>query len=284
MRVLFTLLLLAASIVHPGDTRAQTPVVPDFWDPQERFIKPNLADRRRLRFLTVTDFPPFSYVDGRKRLSGFHVDLARMVCEELSLLAVCQIQGMPPGELDEALARNAGDAIMAGLAPTARSRSAQLHSRTYFRLPARLAVRRDGPLVRLRGRDTMAALEGRTLGVVDATSHAAFARAHMRASVRVRLFASQDAAFGALRDGAVDAVFSDALTLARRLQSETGAACCTLAGEPFLAPPYFGRPMTVAVRGDEVELIEGINYALRAIAADGRFTELYLRYFPVSLF
>ena len=74
----------------------------------------------RLRFLTTTDFPPFNFLDGNGRLSGFHVDLARAICAELGIVDKCQIQALPWDELDAALQKGEGEAIMAGIAVTAR--------------------------------------------------------------------------------------------------------------------------------------------------------------------
>jgi len=59
----------------------------------------------RMRFLTTTDFPPFNFIDRKKRLTGFHVDLARAICEELEVLNRCQIQGLPWEELQDTLKR-----------------------------------------------------------------------------------------------------------------------------------------------------------------------------------
>ena len=69
--------LAAAPTAHAG--------APMFWDATERLPKPDLAALARLRFLTTTDFPPFNYLDGNGRLSGFHVDLARAICAELAI-------------------------------------------------------------------------------------------------------------------------------------------------------------------------------------------------------
>lgn len=68
------------------NTSAQEGFVPNFWDKHERFVKPDMSDIQRLRFLTTTDFPPFNFIDRNKRLTGFNVDLARAICQELDLL------------------------------------------------------------------------------------------------------------------------------------------------------------------------------------------------------
>lgn len=72
-------------------TNAQNVLIPNFWDPNERFIKPDMTSRQRLKFLTTTDFPPFNFIDRKKRLSGFNVELARAICAELEMLSKCQI-------------------------------------------------------------------------------------------------------------------------------------------------------------------------------------------------
>ena len=133
-------LALALILATIGSTKAQQdPVIPNFWDPQERFIKPNVKDLPRLRFLTTTDFPPFSYIDTDKRLTGFHVDLARAICAELEVLPVCQIQALPFADLQKELAQNNGDAIIAGLASNQTTRQTLTFTRPYFWLPARFS-------------------------------------------------------------------------------------------------------------------------------------------------
>ena len=104
-----------------GNAAAQSVLIPNFWDPNERFVKPDLSSRQRLKFLTTTDFPPFNFIDRKKRLSGFHIDLARAICEELDMLAKCQIQALPWDELEKAIEKGEGDAIIAGLGDQRRN-------------------------------------------------------------------------------------------------------------------------------------------------------------------
>ena len=77
---------------------------------------------------------------------------------------------------------------------------------------------------------------------------------------------------------------SDALSLSFWLQGEKGNGCCEFIGEPYLAPAYFGRGLSIAVQRDDLELRDGLNFALKSINAKGKFAELYLRYFPISLY
>jgi polar amino acid transport system substrate-binding protein len=103
--------------------QAQELKIPNLWDKNERFTKPDLSALPRMRFLTTTDFPPFNFIDRKKRLSGFHIDLARAICDELGVLNRCQIQALPWDELQPAMAKGEGDAIIAGLSITPENRN-----------------------------------------------------------------------------------------------------------------------------------------------------------------
>ena len=276
LSVFLTYLLLTFAAVAHAD---EPPRIPNFWDANERFIKPNLQGLPRLRFLTVTDFPPFSYIDETKRLSGFHVDLARAICAELDLRAVCQIQALPFNELESALNAGTGEAILAGIPTNAVTRNRFAFSRPYFRLPARFIARGDSGL----SEPLVSALSNEDVGVVDATAHAAFARARF-GTMRLRLFDTLDAAMAALEKGDIKAVFGDGLALAFWQQERSENLCCTFVGGAYQSEVYFGRGLAIAAAAGNNELEDGLNYALHSVNAKGIFAELYLRYFPISLY
>jgi len=260
-------------------TYAQTAVIPNFWDPSERFLKPDLSSLPRLRFLTTTDFPPFNFIDRRKRLSGFHLDLARAICEELDLLAKCQIQALPWDELDKAIAEGEGEAIIAGLAITAESQEKYNFSRTYLQIPGRFLTlssqKLDEPIYE--------ALFRKTVGVVEGSRHQAYFDASFgeRAS---RSFPTRQLAFNALKAGEVDALFTDALAASFWLASADAGNCCVFSGGAYLSEEFFGRGLAIATSKQNPELVEAFDYALKSINDKGIFAELYLRYFPEGLF
>ena len=186
---------------------------------------------------------------------------------------------MPFKDLEKALKLGKGEAILAGLAITPQSRSRLSFSRSYFRLPARFVAQKFAGL----SEPLITRLSGLDVAVVDGTAHAAFARSHF-GNMKVRLFIDQVSALDALEKGEVKAIFSDALSLAFWLQKKPGNACCQYVGDPYLSNKFFGDGLAVALKKDNEELTGAINYALRSINDKGIFAELYLRYFPISLF
>lgn len=257
----------------------QTVPIPNFWDPNVRFVKPDLSTVPRIKFLTTTDFPPFNFVDRKKRLSGFNIDLAREICKELDVLIKCQIQALPWDQLQNALSNGEGDAIIAGLSISPNSREQYTFSKPYLNIPGRFITRRDAAL----SEPIYKSVFKKNIGVVQGSSHEAF----FDKAFGERKFTSQptkQAAFNALKAGTVDAVFIDAVSASFWLASENAADCCMFSGGPYLSEDFFGGGLAIATLKSNSDLVNGFNYALKQINDKGVFAELYLKYFPLGLY
>jgi polar amino acid transport system substrate-binding protein len=271
-------LLVWLAVLCAGASAAE-PRVPIFWDAKERLVKPDLSRLPRLRFLTTTDFPPFNFIDGSGRLSGFHVDLARAVCAELDIADKCEIQALPWDELDETLAAGQGEAIIAGVPATERKRESYVFSRPYMQFPARFMM----PKTTAVTEPIFEKIQGRRIGVIAGSGHERMLADYFGRVVVVPL-ATQEALYADLKAGKVDAAFGDGMRFAFWLAGSDAGGCCRFAGGPYLAPEYLGTGLVIAARADTPELADAFNYALQRISVEGTFAELYLRYFPVGFF
>lgn len=269
--------MIFALLLPPGF--AAEVAVPNYMDPRERIAVPDLSSRSRIRFLTTADFPPFSFLDRTGRLSGFHVDLARAICNELSALDKCQIQALPWTELPSALASGQGEALIAGIAITPESRTRYRFTRPYLALPARFVVRRDAAI----GGTTARALSARRVAVMANSAHEAMLR-NWFPDILAVTFDRSDWMFDALRKGQVDALFGDGVQLSFWLSSESAQDCCSFFDGPFLSVDYLGEGLAIAVSPDNQPLADAFDHALAALNRNGRFAELYLRWFPNGLY
>jgi len=280
---LFTLAVVPATgqspsvATQPETSAAAGVVVPDFWDPKRRVERPAAGSVEGIRFLTTDDFPPFNFLDGSGRLTGFNVDLARAICAELVIH--CTVQTRAWSDLLPALRDGNADAIIAGLAITADARKELDFSDVYMRSPGRFVVRRDAPPIV----PTPEGLKGKTLAVVARTAHEAYLAAFFP-EVGRKLYPTAEAAREALKTGEADAHFGDGMQLGFWLASPGAAGCCTFAGGPFLESRFFGEGFAVAIARGKPDLRQALNAALQAIYEKGVFAELYLRYFPVGFF
>jgi len=277
LHIRFALALVAALVTAPSSFAAES--VPHLWDSRQRLPAPDMATVPRLRFLTTTDFFPFSMLDGQGNLVGFHIDLARAICRKLEVENRCQVQAMPFEELADALEKNEGEAILAGMALTAENRAKYSFSHPYFQFPARFVARRNAPLAEPLYRS----LQGKRVGVLAGSAHEKMLR-DLFTDIDVAPFASDQDLFGAIRKSEVVAIFGDGMRLSFGLTDADAAGCCVFVGGPYLAPEYLGHGLAIAARPDQPALTAAFNYALQQLEADGVFIELYLRYFPVDFY
>ena len=263
----------AVAVPPGGDPMA----VPGFWDPRRRPERPDLARVQGIRFLTGFDYPPFNYVGQDGQPAGFNVDLARMICEEIKV--PCTIQARRFETLLESLAANAGDAIVASMAASPEMRRRVDFSDPYYRPVARFVSRKDVEFDAVRPAD----LEARKVGVVAGTAHEAYLRA-LFTEAEVTPYPGADDLRAALKRGEVDLLFGDGVALAFWLNGTDSGGCCVFRGGPFIESRFFGEGVGVAVRRGNDVLRQAINWALFRIWEKGQFTDLWLRYFPISPF
>lgn len=278
-RTFLVLIVFLLPGLMAGSHAQQSVSIPNYWDPRERVILPDLTPRTRVRFLTTADFPPFNFIDQRDRVAGFHIDLARAICGELKIVEKCQLQVLPWNELTTAITGGQGDAIIAGLAVSAENRQQFLFTRPFLKLPARFVRLKTTSLPG----QTAEALAERRVGVLAKSAHEALLRAYFP-DIKPVTYGTTDFLFDGLKTGEVDAVFGDGVQLSFWLGSNRADDCCTFFDGPYFAPTFLGEGLSVAVRNDSPDLVQAFDHALQALSKNGRLRELYLRYFPNGLY
>jgi polar amino acid transport system substrate-binding protein len=251
--------------------------VPGFWDPRRRPERPDLSRIQSIRFLTDLDYPPFDYAGADGNPAGFNVDLSRLLCDEIG--ATCTIQARRFDLLLGALNANQGDAVIASIAPTAEARQRADFTDPYYRTPARFVTLADSPI-----RDVEPELvEGKKIAVVAGTAHEAFLK-EMFTEAEIKPYANDEAARAALRNKDVDLLFGDGISLAFWLNGTDSAGCCAFRGGPYLESRFFGEGVGIAVKRGNDLLRQALNWALFRQWEKGSYTDLWLRYFPISPF
>ena len=260
---------LLAAIAPAAETPAP-PQPPSFWDLNRTLEKPDLAGLRRIRFLTEDDYPPFNFLLADGQVAGFNIDLARAICAELEL--PCTIQRRSWELLIPSLEDNSGDAIIASLAINDETRKQVDFTAPYLLTPGRFAMRADTTLKSA----SPATLGDRTVAVVGGSRHEAFLKAFYP-GVTIVPFETPGLARNALKNGRVQALFGDAITLSFWLNGAEAAGCCAFKDGPFTDPRYFGDGVGVAVKKGNVQLRRALDYALARLARRGAFGEIYLK-------
>ena len=267
----------APALAQTGAAAPQPVIVPGFWDPRRRPERPDLSRIQTIRFLTEMDYPPFDYAGADGNPAGFNVDLARLLCDEIKV--TCTIQARRFDTLLDALSDNRGDAVIASIAPTAETRKHADFTDPYYRTPARFVARADSPI----GDVLPELMEGKKIAVVAGTAHEAYLK-EMFTEAELRPYPDAEAARAALRNKEVDLLFGDGIALAFWLNGTDSGGCCAFRGGPFLDSHFFGEGVGIAVKRGNDLLRQALNWALFRQWEKGSFTDLWLRYFPISPF
>jgi polar amino acid transport system substrate-binding protein len=268
-----TLALCAASLAVAADGAP----IPHFWDPQHRIDRPETSSIRVIRFVTEDDYPPFGFALPDGTLSGFNVDLARALCEELRVQ--CTVQARRWDTIFETIEQSRADAAVASIAMTSANRARVDFTAPYYKTPARFVARAAVALP-----DTSPeALAGKTVGVVARSAHEAYLRAFF-SRVNLRAYDNALALRSALKRNEVEIAFGDGVAFALWLNGTDASACCAFRGGPYTESRFFGEGVGIALRRDNQVMKRALDYALKRVAERGVYADLYLKYFPVGFY
>ena len=270
-------LMLLWLVPAPAHAQGRSAIVPDNWQGDALRPKPDLKGLDKLRFITDSDYPPFHYYDEVGALTGFNVDLAKAICEVLEVQ--CEINATNWNDLVPTLDRGEADAAIASIRITAEALQEADFTSRYYATPARFVARKENEIKDVRPET----VEGLKIGVAKGTGHEAYLTKFFPGAA-IAAFDSPENAQKALKDGAIDLIFGDGITLTFWLNGVTSEACCEFRGGPYLDTTFFGEGVGIAVKKGNRKLAEILTYGLEQVHASGRYEELFLRYFPMSFF
>ncbi|EJF89530.1 hypothetical protein ME1_00300 [Bartonella vinsonii subsp. arupensis OK-94-513] len=253
--------------------------LPSFFDSHEHLLKPDIIDIIRLRFVTTFDFPPFNFLDKTGHLAGYNIDLLRAICSKLNLEKLCEVEVVPWEELVEHVKDGGAEVIIAGLKETTKTYQDLVFTKSYLRFPARFVASQPVNFDELVS-DGLTYL--RSGGVFKSAHeklfHSYFPKAKWQG------FKDRVELYKALQNHKIDLIFDDGFALSLWLNDPKSNDCCYFVGGAYIAPQLLGQGMRLAVAKKNEQLIDILNYALKSLENDGKLTELYLRYFPISFY
>jgi ABC-type amino acid transport substrate-binding protein len=217
-------------------------------------------------------FPPFETDDGKANLSGLDIALANEIVQDWSKEIVThtiRVEYVYTGYdgLYDALTANQFDAILSALPYNPQKTEDVLFSHSYFNGGPHIVVR-EGDLQTRTFND----LANRRVGVELGSSGDTFARKwERRLKYDLNEFDSPMDALSALRDKAIDAVLTDAITFDDYSKMASGLKSV---GDPLSDDLY-----VIAVRKNTPTLLGQINAVIDAMKRDGRMERLQKEWF-----
>lgn len=225
--------------------------------------------QEKLRIGSEGAYPPFNNLTASGELTGFDIDIARAICEEMKV--ECEFITQDWDGIIPALQAGRFDAIVASMSITDERKQQVDFTDPYYTNSLVFIAPKDSDVLPEN-------VDGKTIGVQEGTIAAIYAQDTFKNST-VSGYPSQLEAYADLSNGRVDAVLGDFGVQYDWLQTDDGA-CCEFKGDAFAGDDK----IAIAVRKGETELTTKMNAAIAAIRENGKYAEINAKYFPFDIF
>ena len=235
-------------------------------------LQPSPASAQSLKIASEGYYAPFNYIDDDGELAGFDIDIANALCDVMAVS--CEFvqndwDALIPGLVDQQY-----DAIVASMSITPEREDIVAFTLPYYSNMLTF-VGSSGSSSDV----TPSGLQGKKVGVLRSTVSSEYLESEFGDIVSISLFDTQEDALSGLVGGAVDLVLGDNLPLYDWLQSDEGQEH-EFVGEFIDIDDRIG----IAVRHEDVDLVDQINGALIEIIENGTYQEINAKYFPFSIY
>lgn len=228
------------------------------------------AQDRNLRIAFDIPYEPFEYRDENGELTGFEVELATAMCEELNANCEFVIQawdGMIPGLLARKF-----DLIMSSMSITPERAERVLFSEPYYITPGGWF----GPDSFNTDVTDMDAMKGKNIGVQRGTTMDTYVTESMGGVVSIKRYTTAEDMVLDLEGNRLDAVFVDYPVGEQTILNREGYK---EVGESV----KLGDGVGVAMRKRDTQLAEDINAALKKLKEDGTYDAIMEKYFSYDI-
>lgn len=235
------------------------------------------AAEPQLRIGIEAAYPPFASKTPDNQIVGFDYDIGQALCAEMKVECVWkenEFDGLIP-----ALKVKKVDAIISSMSMTPERMKSVDFSNRYYRIPARLVVRKDSGIT-----DVPAQLKGKRIGVQRATNFERYATENFVPQGAILVpYSSQNEVFLDLLGGRLDATMASSVAIDEGLLKKPEGKDYQFVGPTFTEEKYFGTGIGVAVRKND-PLAGRFTQAIAAIRANGTYEQIRLKYFDFDIY
>ncbi len=235
------------------------------------------AQGKDLKVAIDPTYEPFTFKTADGKPTGFDVDIATALCEEIKRKCVFVEQGwdsMIPG-----LMARKYDAIISSMSITEERLKQVDFSDKYYSTPSRVLVKKD-----VKYTDP-ASIKGKKIGVLKASTQEKYALGELKpAGVEVISYEAQDQVYLDIRSGRLDGTVADVLEVQGGFLNKPGSDGFQLVGPALFMPKYFGTGIGVALRKGQGPLKDQINAAIKTLRANGKYKTINDKYFKFDVY
>ncbi|TEW51707.1 ABC transporter substrate-binding protein [Psychromonas algicola] len=233
-------------------------------------------DWKEIRFGIEGAYPPFSQTEADGTVTGFDIDIANALCEELN--AKCTLIKQDWDGMIPALLARKFDGIIATMDITEDRLKKVDFTNKYQHIPARFAAKKGAAF-----EATNAFMKGKKIGVQRATSMDKYVSDNFP-SAEIKRYGTFDEAYLDLKAGRVHYIIADSASISSGLLAKAGGDKFDFVGPKLTDPKWFGHGAGIATRKRDKDLTEQLNKAIAAIRANGTYKKIQDKYFTFDIY
>ncbi len=225
------------------------------------------GDKKEYIVATDAAFAPFEWMEPNGDIVGFDIDLINAIAEEAGISVKVQHTGWDP--MLETVKNGQSDLAIAAITNTTDRQIDYDFSDSYLEASQYILVKKDSTVTSLKD------LEGKNISVQQGTTGDIAVRdAFGQDYAGVKAFEAAPMAIQELLVGRVDATVLDKPVILEYLKSNPSDELKYISDDTF-EKEYYG----IIVKKGNTELLEKINTGLKKIQENGKYDEIFNKYF-----
>ena len=217
-------------------------------------------------------YEPFTYKTPKGEVTGFDVDIAKAVCEQIKRKCVFVEQvwdSMIPG-----LQAKKYDVIVSSMSMTDERRRVVDFSDRYYKTPSAVVLKKTaaytGP----------ASTKGMKIGVLKGSTQEKWANGELKtAGATIIPYEAQDQVYLDIKSGRLDGTVADKVEVNGGFLRKPEGADYGYKGPDQYETKYYGDGIGIALRKNQGDLKKQINEAIKTIRSNGTYNTIAKKYF-----
>ena len=222
-------------------------------------------------------YPPFSTTSQDGELSGFDIDIARALCENLD--RKCRFVNQDWNALIPGLLSRKYDAVIASLPISDEYGRRVDFTNKYYQMPVRFVAAKETNL-----RVSENGLKDKRIGVKLGSVFDKYVTDIYGSVAEIVRYRSQEELYLDLQTGELDATLAERAVVEDTFFRSPTAAKFELVRPDIYGQRWFGKGRGIAVRNSDVSLRRELNRAIRTIRLNGTYKKINAKYFDYDIY